>query len=107
MRRERFQRTATGEVPLGTVRFMKPGQRVYVAAAGATADTLSGTFEGSEVIQGLINIEVSSDVVEVPRDLVGAFFPKQAGELILSLAGTVTGTQIDVWILSPGEERPW
>lgn len=107
MRCERFQRTATGEVPLGVMRFFKPGQRCYIAAAGATADGIDITYGGQPIRSGIINIEESADVVSVPRDLVGTFVAQKADELIIELSGTVTGTQIDVWMLQPGESRPW
>lgn len=107
MRRLRVAATAAGDLALGNSRFISPGQRVLVAASGATADDLSGTFAGAEVIGGNINIESSADVVNVPRDMVGSFVALNSGELILSLAGTVTGTHVDIWILQPGEQTPW
>lgn len=107
MRRERFATAAAGALSLGNLRFFKPGQRGYLLASGATADAITATYGGDPVSAGNINIEGSADVVEPPRDLVGTFVARAAAELIVSVAGTVTGTHVDVWMLQPGEERPW
>ena len=107
MRRLRVATTSAGDLSLGNSRFIQRGQKVYVAASGATADELSGTFAGSDVIDGPINIESSADIVQLPNDLVGAFKARRNGELILNVSGTVTGTHVDVWILNPDESRPW
>ncbi len=91
--------TATGDVPLGSFRRINRGQTVKIYASGATADRISCLLGGTQFVDSTINLEISANVVDLEgRDLVGMARAGRDVDLTISLAGTVTGTNIVLMI---------
>ena len=110
MRVQRFLTAAAGDVPLGSMTQIKPGSRVTLAGAGATGDTVRAQIAGETFYLGPINIEVSADVVDPRRDWLGSAVLPGGGagseDLTINVAGTVTGTHVNVYHQKPGTFIP-
>lgn len=95
-------------IALGDVEFLMAGQRVIIAGCDSVATaTLTAKFAGSNVFEGPLPIEPSTDSIRYPDQILTQFIAGGNGQLTLTLGGTVAGARVNVLILAPREPNPW